>query len=398
MTIHAIETAGFEKWAFVQPAYTRHMSEYHAGILGFVKDHPNILLDVFTHGERRIRRLADVDGFITYGLPSKSLVARVSALNGRLPPVVAITMRDDAPAEFAIAYLNPFKAAECVVEKLRQRHCRSYCFCSSRTPLLGDETARLLHAFRQAVRRQTGQAVRLFQTAMTTDKGDAAGETRRFAEWFSDVPRPCGLFVHGDDVARQMIDTCRLNGIGVPREIRIVGTDNSPLFCDRTVPTLTSYAVDHERVGYAAARALYAMIHSDASPRKSSFTVPMSGLVERASTHDDNGTGRIADLVRTHIHDAIDRGYAPTIRDLAQHFNVSRTKLQEDFRKTVGHTLHDELAAYRLEKLARMLKATREPAKALLARAGFVSVSQAKRAFRTRFGMTMTEYRLVQEM
>ena len=389
----AKETTNLEKWAFIHPGVSRHMSEYYEGILDFIKDHPNIILDSFTHGEKNISRFADINGFITYGIPPEGLISKVNALNRRQTPAIAITLRDVAPENFARAYMDPSKIAEAVVEKLRQRHCRSYGFCSSHTPFLGEETARLLQAYRQAVRRQTGQSVRLFKTVVTSDMNQISDETKRFVEWFKDIPRPCGMFVRGDDIAWRMINTCSLHDIEVPREIRIISTDNSSLFCDRTVPTLSSYAVNHEWVGFAAARALYAMIHAGTPPQESSFAVPLPGIFERASTQDVNGAGRIVDLVRLRIREAIDHGYAPTIRDLAHHFNVSRTKLQEDFRRTVGHTLHDEVAAYRLEKLATMLKASCEPAKLLLPRVGFISVSQAKRAFRARFGMTMTDFR-----
>ena len=389
----AKETTNLEKWAFIHPGVSRHMSEYHEGILDFIKDHPNIILDSFTHGEKNISRFADINGFITYGIPPEGLVSKVNALNRRQTPAIAITLRDVAPENFALAYMDPFKIADAIVEKLRQRHCRSYGFCSSHTPFLGEETARLLQAYRQTVRRQTGQSVRLFKMVVTTDMRLISDETKRFVEWFKDIPRPCGIFVRGDDLARKMINICRLHDIEVPREIRIISTDNSPLFCDRTVPTLSSYAVNHEWVGFAAARALYGMIHAGTPAEASSFSVPLPGIFERASTQDVNGTGRIVDLVRLRIHEAIDHGYAPTIRDLAHHFNVSRTKIQDDFRQTVGHTIHDEVAIYRLEKLSKMLKASNEPAKLLLTRVGFISVSQAKRAFRARFGMTMTDYR-----
>lgn len=373
------------------------MCEYYAGILDFIKSHPNIILDSFTPVERKISRFLDIDGLITYGIPPKGLIDKVNALNRGRPPAVAITFRDVAPANFALARMDPFKVAEAVVEKLRQRHCRSFAFCSSHAPFLGEETARLLQAYRQTVRRLTGQSARFFQTSVSTDMNLIPGEAQRFADWFKAIPRPCGLFVHGDDVARRIIDTCRLHGIEVPREIRIIGTDNSPLYCERTEPTLSSCAVNHEAVGFSAARTLFSLIHEASTPQDASFPVPLPGIVERASTQDVNGTGRIADLVRLCIREAVDHGHAPTIRDLSHHFNVSRTKIQDDFRQTVGHTIHDEIAAYRLEKLAKMLKATNEPAKLLLPRVGFLSASQAKRAFHARFGMTMTEFRRRQD-
>lgn len=385
--------AKLQKWAFMQPQYSRHMSEYYVGILDFLKTHPEIILECFSYNETDTERLSMTDGFITYAIPPKDLMSRVHAHGRGRPPAVAITMRPKVPTNFACAHIDPQKVGLEVASKLVQRHCRSFAFCTSHTPFLHDETASLLKAFRQAVWDLTGEMPKLFKTTITSDVNLIPKEMSRFTKWFSKMPKPCGFFVHGDDVARKVLDTCRLYGIEVPRELRVIGTGNSAMYCERTIPTLSSYGVNHEKVGYAAAKALFSMIHDGVSPQDASFEVAISEVTERASTLDASGNGRLCDQAIRFIHDEIDSSRAPSIADIAHHLNVSRAKIQRDFLDTLGHTLHDELAVYRINKLAALLRASNEPSRLLFPRVGFTSVSQAKRAFRHHFGMTMTEYR-----
>ena len=386
-------TRQLHKWAFLQPEFSRHLSEYYAGILDFLRNHPEIVLECFGYDEQDAERLAQIEGFITYAVPPKELLKRVNALARRHPPAVAITMCDKVPVNFARAYIDPFDVAGKVFEKLRQRHCSCYAFCTSHTPYLKQESARLFAAFRQVAEARGGGRTHIFRTTITSDINLIPNEMARFVTWFKKLPRPCGIFVHGDDVAKKMLDTCRLFGIEVPAELRVVGAGNSAIYCERTIPTLTSYGVNHEKVGAQAAQALYEMIHDGVSPQEASFEVTIPDVVERASTLDIRGIGRLCDQARSFIHDEIEHGRAPSIDDIAVHLGVSRAKIQKDFSQMYGHTLHDEIANCRLDRLARFLRASNESAKFLLLRAGFKSVSQAKRAFHARFGMTMSQYR-----
>ncbi len=369
------------------------MSEYYAGILDFLKDYPEILLECFTYGEQDFAHLAACDGFISYGIPPPEMMARIRATKGRAPAVVAITMRDKAPDNVARAHINANKVADCVVDKLLQRHCRVFAFCSSHSPHLTDETSQLLHAYRRAVWNRTHTMPHLFRTTVTSDYNLIPDEMARFVDWFKTMPHPLGMFVHGDDVAKKMLDTCRLFGIDVPREMKVVGTGNSSLLCERTIPSLSSYAVDHEPAGYDAAQALYAMLENGVSARDASFEIGTPGVVERGSTLDEHGSARLADMARLFIHGEIDDGHAPSIAHVAHHFNVSRAKIQKDFRATFGHGLHEELANYRLDKLEKLLKASSDNVSVLAARVGFASISQANRAFLARHGKTMTAFR-----
>ena len=270
-----------QNWAFVAPKMSRDLSEYFEGILDFIKDDPSIFLHAFTFADSDIRTIADMDG----------VAARVADL-------------------------------------LVRRNCRAYAFCSSHAPYFTDESSALLKAYRRQIFARTGQMPRLFRPISTLNVNLIESEVKRFTAWCAKVPKPCGMFVHGDDVARKMLDACRLKGIKVPDELRVVGTGNSPLYCERTFPTLSSYAIDHHKAATEAARTLRRLINEKASPRKASYEIPLSDVTERASSVDARGSARRAGSPGLHPQDLAARSYA----DISGH-RVSSQRLDPQDRK-----------------------------------------------------------------
>jgi len=379
-----------QNWAFVAPRMSHDMSQYLEGILDFTKDDPSIFVHALTFDDSDRTALRTLDGIISYAVPPRKMT---DALPSPHPPIVTITMCKPVDPTLAYAHIDPSGVAARVVDLLAQRHCRSYAFCSPHTPHLTDESAALLRAYRRALYGRIGKMPRLFRPISTLNVNLIESEVERFTTWFSNMPRPCGMFVHGDDVARKMLDTCRLKGITVPDELRVIGTGNSPLFCERTFPTLSSYAIDHHRAGMDAARALNRLIARTCSPREASYEIPLPDVTERASSLDDRGRARVAHGARAFIAAELKHGHAPAARDIAFHLNVSIRKLENDFTAIYGRTLREEIATVRLDLLAKDLKASNEPIKTLVARSGFGDMSRAVRAFKRRFGVSMRAWR-----
>ena len=382
----------FQNWAFVAPKMSRDLSEYFEGVLDFVKDDPSVFLHEFTFADRNISDLRSMHGIISYTVPPPEVI---KVLRRPRPPIVAITMCRPTAPSLCYAHIDPDGVAARVADLLAKRSCRSYAFCSSHAPYFTDESAALLQAYRRQLFARTGQMPRLFRPISTLNVNLIDSEVERFATWFARMPKPCGMFVHGDDVARKMLDTCRLKGIRVPGELRVIGTGNSPMYCERTFPTLSSYAIDHHRAATDAARTLQRLIARELSPREASYEIPLADVTERASSVDDRGSARLAQEARDFIRQQLQRGHAPSVRDIAFHLNVSVRKIENDFSSVHGHTLRDEIASVRLDILCRALRTSNEPIKTLVARSGFGDMSQATRAFKAHFGMTMSAYRAI---
>lgn len=379
-----------QNWAFVAPKMSRDLSEYFEGILDFVKDDPTIFLHAFTFADRNIADLSSMHGIISYTVPPPDVM---KVFKKPHPPIVAITMCKPTDPTICYAHIDPNGVSERVVDLLTKRNCRSYAFCSSHAPYFTEESAALLQAYRDQLVARTGQTPRFFRPISTLNVNLIGSEVKRFTTWIAKMPKPCGMFVHGDDVARKMLDTCRLKGIRVPGEMRVIGTGNSPMYCERTFPTLSSYAIDHHKAATDAARTLQRLIAGELSPREASYEIPLADVTERASSVDDRGSARLAQGARDFIRQQLQRGHTPSARDIAFHLNVSIRKIENDFSSVLGHTLRDEIASVRLDILCRALRSSNEPIKTLVARSGFGDMSQATRAFKAHFGMTMSAYR-----
>ena len=380
----------FQNWAFVAPKMSRDLSEYFEGVLDFVKDDPSVFLHAFTFADRNIADLRSMHGIISYTVPPPEVM---KVLGRSRPPIVAITMCRPTDPSLCYAHIDPDGVAERVVDLLVKRNCNSYAFCSSHAPYFTDESATLLKAYRRQLFARTGQMPQFFRPISTLNVNLIESEVERFATWCAKMPKPCGMFVHGDDVARKMLDTCRLKGIRVPGELRVIGTGNSPMYCERTFPTLSSYAIDHHRAAQDAARTLQRLIAGELTPQAASYEIPLADVTERASSVDERGSARIAQEARAFILQSLQRGNTPSVRDIAFHLNVSIRKVEIDFSAIFGHTLHDEVASQRLDLLRQTLRTSNEPIKTLVARCGFGDMSQATRAFKAKFGRTMGEYR-----
>ena len=379
-----------QNWAFVAPKMSRDLSEYFEGILDFIKDDPSIFLHAFTFADSDIGTIADMDGVISYTVPPPEVM---SVFRKDRPPIVAITMCKPTDPRICAAHIDPDGVAARVADLLVRRNCRAYAFCSSHAPYFTDESSALLKAYRRQIFARTGQMPRLFRPISTLNVNLIESEVTRFTAWCAKVPKPCGMFVHGDDVARKMLDACRLKGIKVPDELRVVGTGNSPMYCERTFPTLSSYAIDHHRTALEAARTLQRLIAGELSPQDASYEIPLSDVTERASSVDERGSARIAQEARSFILRQLQRGNAPSAGDIAFHLNVSIRKVEKDFSAIHGHSLRDEIGMQRLNLLSKSLRMSNEPIKTLVSRSGFGDMSQATRAFKARFGMTMSAYR-----
>ena len=382
-----------QNWAFIAPQLSRHLSEYFEGILDFVKDNPSIFLHSFTFADRNIAALPNMDGIISYAVPPPEVMEVFRASGKPHPPLVAITMCKPKDRTITYAHIDPDGVAERVFSVLSQRRCRSYAFCASHAPYLAGESTALLKAYRRQVFDKAHQVPRLFRPNPTLDINLIKSEVERFTSWIAKMPKPCGMFVHGDDVARKMLDACRLKGIRVPDELRVIGTGNSPMYCERTFPTLSSYAIDHHKAATEAARTLQRLIAGELSPRKASYEIPLSDVTERASSIDERGSARLAQEARAFIRKTLQRGSSPTARDIAFHLNVSIRKIENDFSSIYKHTLRDEIAEQRLDLLSRALRTSNAPIKTLVTRSGFGDMSIATRSFKARFGQTMSAYR-----
>ena len=205
------------------------------------------------------------------------------------------------------------------------------------------------------------------------------------------LPKPCGVFVYNDQLAKEVIDACRLGHLRIPEQLAIIGVDNDPDFCESSQPPLSSVAPDFFRAGVMAATTLDHYLKDGTAPSANALSYGVRTVVERASTLSISGAGRLVVKSCDFIADHAETGIR--VPQVVANAKVSRRTLENHFREILGHGIAEEIRRVRFERVCRLLQTTDLSATEIGYRLGFDTPSNFKTAFRKRFGATPSEWR-----
>ena len=96
----------------------------------------------------------------------------------------------------------------------------------------------------------------------------------RLQRWIGDWKPPLGVFVVQDFFCRYMADACRHAGLRVPEDVALIGLGNEPIACTLSEPSLSSFDVGWDRVGYEAAALLDRIMEGKPAPQRRSSSSP----------------------------------------------------------------------------------------------------------------------------
>lgn len=219
-------------------------------------------------------------------------------------------------------------------------------------------------------------------------KEDDVGQT---ANWLLSLPRPCGIMAYNDENAGHLRTACQHAGIAVPEHVSIISVDNYKYDCELFIPTLTSIQPDFEAAGFIAASELNKAFNLGRAHLPVLKTYGVKQIVERQSTLDTSGSGRIASVVCNYIRENITRPI--NIKAMAALFNISPRLLQMHFRKSIGRSMRTEIQEVRLRLLAERLTTMDIPIAETCFSCGFNTVTNAQILFKRRYGMSMSQFR-----
>ena len=208
--------------------------------------------------------------------------------------------------------------------------------------------------------------------------------------WLQRLPRPIGVLAMNDHLARVVADECRRLGLNVPHEVAVIGSDNDPVVCEFSQPTLSTVSCNAWRVGYEAA-ALLDRLMAGKAPPPHDILIPPDGVIARQSTDtvnvDDTSVAAAVRFMRDHLDEALG------VDQVSRHITISRRQLELRFRRALGRSPHDYLCRLRVESAKRLLELP-EHAKlqGIVAACGFSNVLHLRRAFQRLAGMTPLEY------
>jgi LacI family transcriptional regulator len=222
-------------------------------------------------------------------------------------------------------------------------------------------------------------------------RGGAFASPRQIGLWLRGLAKPCGVFATYDSIALQLCGICRREGIKVPEDVAIIGTDNDELTCELSHPSISSVAVPAERIGYEAAAMLDGMMNHEPVPDKP-LLLPATNVITRQSTNMLVGVEPVVaacvHFIREHFAEPI------AVEDVMRNSRLSRRSFYRKFYAAMGRSPAQEIRHVRIE-MAKTLWAANPQMKteSVVRHCGFFSRTQFAKAFHQATGMTPTAYR-----
>ena len=213
----------------------------------------------------------------------------------------------------------------------------------------------------------------------------------RLSQWLLTLQHPCGILAYNDEHAQMVVNACRLAHLKVPDQIQLIGIDNDIAICENIRPTLSSIQPDFEGAGFLAAQKLDEMIRNGCLRKTETFHYGVRSVIERASTQDIRGGGRLVGLAREYMRQHATEPI--TVVQIANELNVCVRTLERRFREIQHCGVAEVLRHYRLERACTLLRDTNRTINDISGDVGFDSPNHLKTAFKKAFGMTMSAWR-----
>ena len=216
----------------------------------------------------------------------------------------------------------------------------------------------------------------------------------KLGDWLARLPKPCGLLAANDSIGAQVLTAAKQAGIVVPDDLNVIGIDDNESVCEQTSPPLTSIQIDFSVGGSAAGQLLDDLLKRRPHVSRQRF-YGVQRLTERLSTRrllKPSPSVRLAlEAIRRRAADGI------ASADILPLLGGSRRSAELRFREATGKSILEEILDVRFDKVLRLLDNRDVSLNAVAGLAGFSSENHLRRQFKSRFGMSMTKFRGVQD-
>lgn len=222
----------------------------------------------------------------------------------------------------------------------------------------------------------------------------AAGSREDLAalkEWLAALPKPAAVMTAWDTRATQVLNLCQEARIKVPRHISVLGVDNDELLDESCIPPLTSILPDHEKLGYAAARALERLMAERVHKESRPFLIRPVKVVERESAIASTPTSHLLSSALEFIRKNAVKGIR--VDDVAKALGISRRLADLRFQQFSGETINEAITRQKLDAVKKLLATTDRPIKVISEACGYTDLAYLKTLFKRRFGCTMRDWR-----
>jgi LacI family transcriptional regulator len=214
---------------------------------------------------------------------------------------------------------------------------------------------------------------------------------RELDAWLRDLPKPVGIFACNDLFGTEAVNAAVGVGLSVPEQVAVVGVDNDLTLCRATEAELSSIPADPAELGYRAAKLLDALLRGE-KPTSKVLLIQPHAVVIRQSTDlvasvDDEYVSTALRFIRDHATEGLDVGH------VAEKVGLSRSALQQRFRRMLERSVHDEIVRVRVDRAKRLLADTELPIAVVADQAGISPQRYLNAVFKSHVGLTPARFR-----
>lgn len=210
------------------------------------------------------------------------------------------------------------------------------------------------------------------------------------SNWLKALPKPVAVMACADYRSQNVSEACKIAGLRIPDEVAILGVDNDTLLCDLSSPSLSSIALNTEKMGYLAAELLEQLMNGQTIKDQSIKVLP-THVVTRHSTDiltvDDPQVAKAIRYIRQNPKKLIQ------VNDVAEVTTLSRRSLERRFRSFMGCSILNEIRRVHAEQVAHMLTETNLSVTQISMLMGYSEINNMRKYFRKHKGMSPREYR-----
>jgi LacI family transcriptional regulator len=209
-------------------------------------------------------------------------------------------------------------------------------------------------------------------------------------QWVQSLGSPRGILTFCDPLGLWFMRALRQIGVRVPDDVALVGIDDNDVLCEYCNPPLSSVNLNNQVIAYEAAAMLDRLMRSRKRPPPTQTLIPPIGVIERGSSQMlavEEDVARVLRLMMANL------GRRLTVREMAEHVQISDRALEKKFQRCLGRTPSEEMARLRAERGKRLLVNTEKSIVQIAHEAGYANTGHFCNSFKRSTRMTPGQYR-----
>jgi LacI family transcriptional regulator len=208
--------------------------------------------------------------------------------------------------------------------------------------------------------------------------------------WIKRLSPPLGIMTCNDQWAVFVVEACQSEGLRIPGDVAVVGSDNDDLYCLLSQPTISSVYNNYQMVGREAARLMEAWLTNGKIPPKQTLIPPGHVVIRRSSDLALTPDPLVNEAMRLIGERAI---HGLTVDKLLEDLPVGRRKLEKNFKEVLGRLPATESRRVQVERAKQLLLDTSLTLDEVAEAAGLGSQRQLRMLFRRELGASPSVFR-----